>query len=265
MPFSPPSTRLLPAPRPLAPAAHHTRAAAPGSGLGAALWIGGLLLLATTWDHLGWDMALARWAGGQAGFAGREHWLLEGLLHRGGRGLAWAAALALCLGVWWPWGPLRRLALSRRLQLAGSTLLAVALVALLKSASPAPCPWDLAEFGGLAQAVSHWDAWARPGAGGHCFPAGHASAGFAFVSGWFVFREAAPALARAWLGTALACGLLLGLAQQWRGAHFMSHTLWAAVLCAVVAWLCDGLHRRLAATGLATAVAGADADAGADA
>jgi membrane-associated PAP2 superfamily phosphatase len=29
------------------------------------------------------------------------------------------------------------------------------------------------------------------------------------------------------------------VAQQWRGAHFTSHTLWTAWVCWVVAWLVD--------------------------
>ena len=43
---------------------------------------------------------------------------------------------------------------------------------------------------------------------------------------------------------ALAAGLLLGLSQQWRGAHFMSHTLWTGWVCWCLAWGLDGLHRR---------------------
>lgn len=101
-------------------------------------------------------------------------------------------------------------------------------------------------FGRSAQYLSHWR-WPGTGDGGsgHCFPAGHASAGFSFVSGWFAFRRAGQRrLAGRWLGAALAAGLLLGLAQQARGAHFMSHTLWSAWLCWAVAWGLDGLFNR---------------------
>jgi membrane-associated PAP2 superfamily phosphatase len=34
-------------------------------------------------------------------------------------------------------------------------------------------------------------------------------------------------------------GLSLGIAQQLRGAHFMSHTLWTAWFCLAVGWLLD--------------------------
>ena len=49
----------------------------------------------------------------------------------------------------------------------------------------------------------------------------------------------APAASRLWLAGALASGLVLGLGQQVRGAHFMSHTLWAGWLCWSAGWLYD--------------------------
>lgn len=139
-------------------------------------------------------------------------------------------ALGLCLAVWWPAGPLVRLTQAERLQLAVTTLLGALAVSILKTGSQTSCPWELTEFGGLAHYASHWTL--RPdGGAGHCFPAGHASSGFTFLGGYFAFRQADRRAARLWLAAALAGGLLLGLAQQWRGAHFMSHTLWSAAVC----------------------------------
>lgn len=197
------------------------------------------------WESTDGDRWLADMAGNAAGFAWRSHWLLDDLVHGGGRLLAWALALALCLGVWWPVGPLRPLGLPRRLQLAGGVLLSVAVVALLKSVNPAACPWSLSAYGGVAEPVSHWLWWAGPAGGrGGCFPAGHASAGFAFIGGYFVFRPVAPVLARRWLVAAVVAGLLLGVSQQWRGAHFMSHTLWSGWLCWCMAWALDVAFSR---------------------
>ena len=199
------------------------------------------------WESADGDLLLAYWAGGGGGFSLRDHWLLTSVMHSGARWLAWALALGLCLAVWWPIGALQRLPQSRRLQLAGGVLLSVLTVSLLKSFNPAACPWDLTRFGGVAQPVSHWLWWAAPAGGsGRCFPAGHASAGFAFVGGYFVFRQQAPEIARRWLLAAVAAGLVLGLAQQWRGAHFMSHTLWSGWLCWCLAWGLDAAHGRLA-------------------
>jgi membrane-associated PAP2 superfamily phosphatase len=206
------------------------------------LWLITALALAAlmAWDATDLDMMLAHWFGGPAGFELRQHWLLRAVLHEGGRIASWLLALWLCVGVWWPSGWLRRIGTSRRAQLALATLLAVLLVSGLKAVSPTSCPWDLADFGRTARHLSHWT-WAGDGGSGHCFPAGHASAGFAFVGGFFAFRRRAPALACGWLTGSLLAGLVFGLAQQARGAHFMSHTLWTAWLCWVMALLLDGV------------------------
>jgi membrane-associated PAP2 superfamily phosphatase len=51
-------------------------------------------------------------------------------------------------------------------------------------------------------------------------------------------------VARRWLIAALAAGLLLGLVQQLRGAHYLSHTLWTAWICWAVGFAIDAfLHR----------------------
>jgi membrane-associated PAP2 superfamily phosphatase len=192
------------------------------------------------WEAARLDLPLAMLAGDAHGFALREHWLFATVLHEGGRRLSWLAATALCLGVWWPFGPLRRLTTSRRIQLAVSGLLAAGVISLLKSGSATSCPWDLHEFGGLAHYVSHWHWREQDGGSGRCFPAGHASSGFAFIGGWFVF-SASPVIARRWLLGSLAAGLLFGLAQQVRGAHFMSHTLWTGWICWITAWAVDAV------------------------
>lgn len=207
-----------------------------------------LLGLAAGWDLAGLDLAAARWFGGPEGFPLREHWALAGLMHQGGRIASWCLVLWLTLSIWWPMGVMKRIDAQHRLQLTLSSLLAVLLVSGLKSFSTTSCPWDLAEFGRTARYISHWAWLAGPdGGGGRCFPAGHASAGFAFLGGYFAFRQDAPGVARAWLLASLAAGLVLGIGQQVRGAHFMSHTLWSACTCwaAAVAVEALAVHLRL--------------------
>jgi membrane-associated PAP2 superfamily phosphatase len=131
------------------------------------------------------------------------------------------------------------------LQLALTTVLSLLVVSMLKYASMTSCPWDLAEFGGVAQYASHWALGVIDGGGGKCFPAGHASAGFAFIGGYFALRHRQPRAARLWLAGALVAGLVLGWAQQIRGAHFLSHTLWTGWICWTTGWLCDLIARTI--------------------
>ena len=209
------------------------------------------LIAILLWDLSGLDLALALASGGPQGFPLREEWLLTTVMHDGARHLAWLVVVALCLAVIWPVGPMRQLPTGRRLQLAATALLASGFITLLKSGSHTSCPWDLHQFGGVATHVSHWAGWtANDGGAGRCFPAGHAAAGFAFVGGYFALRGTLPRLARAWLAAALLAGLALGIAQQLRGAHFMSHTLWTGWLCWMAAWLTDPLFASAAASSL---------------
>lgn len=211
------------------------------------------LVVLLGWDASGLDLALAGLLADGGGFALRDHWLLTAVFHEGGRIAAWALLLALSVGVWWPFGWLHRATQAARIRIVVAALLSVTAVALLKQFSTTSCPWDLAPFGGVARYHPHWAALGlADGGSGHCFPAGHASSGFAFIGGFFAFRRTAPGMARRWLAGALLAGLVLGVAQQLRGAHFMSHTLWSGWLCWCVAWVCDRIGSGSDASGLAT-------------
>lgn len=203
------------------------------------------LLVVLLWDASGLDLPLARWAGSAHGFALRGDPVFLRVFHEGPRLLSWLCVVGLLAAIRWPTGLLRRLARGERMQLALTVLASVIAVSLVKRSSHSSCPWDLREFGGTAVYVSHWAWGVHDGGPGGCFPAGHASAAFAYVGGWFVLRRHMPRAAAYWLATALVLGLLLGLAQQWRGAHYMSHTLWSAWLCWSVGWVGDLLaHAR---------------------
>lgn len=199
-----------------------------------------VLPLLWLWDLSGLDLVLAHLAGSRQGFAWRNEWLLTTVLHDGARHVAWVLVVALCVMVVWPVGLFQRLPFRRRLQLPAVALMATAAVSLLKFGNGTSCPWDMADFGGVAHPVWHWRGWTTAdGGGGHCFPAGHATAGFAWVGGWFAWRDESVLIARRWLLAAMTAGAVLGLSQQWRGAHFASHTLWSAWICWMLASLTD--------------------------
>ncbi|MGJ7543912.1 phosphatase PAP2 family protein [Variovorax sp. LT1R16] len=203
------------------------------------------LLLVLLWDASGLDLPLARLAGGPDGFALRDNTAFVLFFHEVPRLLSWACLTGLFAAIRWPCGPLRCLTRGERVQLALTVLGSVLAVSLLKHASHTSCPWDLRDFGGKAVHLSHWAWGLNDGGPGGCFPAGHASAALAYIGGWFVWRRHLPRAAMYWLAASLGLGLVLGIAQQWRGAHYMSHTLWTAWVCWAVGWLADGLaHAR---------------------
>ena len=209
-----------------------------------------LFMLIALWDATGLDLALARLFGSAQGFAWRSERGFSFWLHQVPRTASSVAVAALVVGAVRPWGFLRGMAAADRWRLVLSVVTAMLAVTLFKRASTTSCPWDLAEFGGAARYVSHWAWGVRDQGPGHCFPAGHASAGFGYVAGWFVLRRAAPRVAGPWLAAALVLGGVLGWAQQMRGAHYLSHTLWSAWICWAVGLAMNMAHRPAADTKL---------------
>lgn len=191
------------------------------------------LLALLAWEASGLDLALIRMVGDAGGFAARDAWIARSLLHDAVRWISAACVVALACDV------LRasqtgapRAQKAYWLAIVLATLVAIP---LLKRLTATSCPWDLAEFGGVAAYVPHWRFGITDGGPGHCFPAGHPVAAFAFVGLYYRWRASRPRLARLLLALVLCTGAMLGWAQMARGAHFASHTLWSAWLAAAMA------------------------------
>ena len=204
-----------------------------------AITLAGLLLL-LAWDATGWDLAVVSLFGDARGFAWRDAYATSLLLHGGGRVLAWALLGALAWAAWKAQagrGPGR----AERWRWLGVVVLCVLAVPLLKQFSHTSCPWDLAQFQGVARYVPHWQWGISDGGPGRCFPSGHAVAAFGFFGLYFLWRGHDAQRARRWLMAVLAMGLVYGIGQLLRGAHYPSHTLWSAwlcwAICASAAWL----------------------------
>jgi membrane-associated PAP2 superfamily phosphatase len=197
-----------------------------------AVWavIAGLAAL-LAWDASGLDLWVMRHVGSAAGFALRESWFTTQVIHQGGRLLSWGVVGFIVLVNLWPARLLPPLTRRERLTWLLVTLLCLVVVSGVKRVSLTSCPWDLAEFGGTAQYVSHWAFGLSDGGGGHCFPSGHASAAFAFLCGGWVLARAYPRAARAWLVGVVALGVVYGVGQMLRGAHYPSHTMWTGWIC----------------------------------
>jgi len=189
--------------------------------------IGLALLLA--WDASGLDLFFVRMVGDASGFAWRDVWFTRDLFHQGGRYLAGVVIVLLAINIWKPLlkGPSR----AERIYALVAAIVCMSLIPLFKRMSHTSCPYDLAEFGGVAQYVSHWRFGLLDGGPGHCFPSGHASAGFGFLSLYFALRSSRPEWARRTLALVLVIGTSYGWAQMARGAHYPSHTMWTAWIC----------------------------------
>ncbi|EPQ2782997.1 phosphatase PAP2 family protein, partial [Acinetobacter baumannii] len=101
------------------------------------------------------------------------------------------------------------------------SMLGSSIVGLIKSQSAHACPWNMVHPNTLGSYI--WDFSAKHG---HCFPGGHASAGFILMTGYFVYRLEQPKRAYFYLFSGILLGFMMGWAQMMRGAHFLSHNLW---------------------------------------
>ncbi|MFQ5527006.1 MAG: phosphatase PAP2 family protein [Thermoanaerobaculia bacterium] len=115
------------------------------------------------------------------------------------------------------------------------------IVSVGKSATGVWCPSQIHRYGGEMPYVKPWKGQAvgPEGRRGRCFPAGHASGGFALL-GLFFLPEG-PVSGRRGLLLGLSVGWMLGLYQMFKGAHYLSHTLVTMVL----AWLIVVVLARL--------------------
>lgn len=184
-------------------------------------------------DRLQLDMRLAQWLYHLEGdqWALKEHWLFSEVLHLQGRQasvilLLFALVLLITSFILSPLKPYRRVL--TYLVIAPS--ITSGLVLLGKRTTGISCPWSLQPFGGDVPYTPLFQQLFS-GSEDACFPAGHASAGYA----WFALYFAAALVLPRWrfvaLAFALGTGLIFGAAQELRGAHFLSHDIWSLAIC----------------------------------
>lgn len=120
------------------------------------------------------------------------------------------------------------------------------LIAGAKSFTNVYCPYQLDIYNGLYPFVrileSYPDNFIQPKIG-RCFPAGHATAGFAFLGLFYAFKNKAY---RLWgLFGGLLLGLVAGTYQMMRGQHFLSHTLFSMIAALMLLILIKKLAEKI--------------------
>lgn len=166
----------------------------------------------------------------------RQSLVAKEVLHQWGHDLSVAAWLAV-FAAWLVTFVRDGLALWRRplAYLLVTVALSTLAVAWIKAWSNMDCPWDVVQYGGSKPYVDVFSLRPLGLARGRCFPAGHASAGYAWMSLYFFFLLTRPRWRQLGLVVGGGLGLLFGIDQQLRGAHFSSHDIWAAGICWMVA------------------------------
>ncbi|MET0534096.1 MAG: phosphatase PAP2 family protein [Steroidobacter sp.] len=197
------------------------------------------LVCAVVFSTTSADLAIARalfFDDAQMQWIGRDNWWTNEFLHTGGRWFV-RACVAVALAIWVSSFTSERLRVWRRHSgyFVMAVVLSVALTGLLKVLTNVDCPWDLQQFGGKFPFV-HLFADRPDGLRtASCFPAAHASSGYALLALFFVLRDSFPKWRTAGLCVGVVMGLVFGLAQQSRGAHFLSHDIWSAFIVWIVA------------------------------
>lgn len=115
-----------------------------------------------------------------------------------------------------------------------SAILVPSVVGILKATTNVPCPNDLKYYGGTYPHVTFLQSYPadfNQAEKIQCYPAGHASGGFALLSLIFLFkRKRNRVMAGA---AALSLGWSMALYKMLIGDHFLSHT----IVTMLLAWL----------------------------
>ena len=198
------------------------------------------ILVAVTIEYANLDILVAdriyAFEGGTWAF--KDAWLTSTLIHKVGKHLS--LLIALCVFIALAQSFLTQKLRNYRRELSYLLLAAgggSALISGLKYISHVSCAWDFSRYGGSAEYASVFTELVNR-TGGDCFPAGHASGGYAWIAFYFLGVHLQSRLRWAGLLFALGVGLVFGISQQFRGAHFISHDWWTLGICWFFSLLC---------------------------
>lgn len=119
-----------------------------------------------------------------------------------------------------------------------SMLLVPAFIGALKTATNTPCPCEYERYGGAYPYITVLDPMpSNISERFRCFPAGHASGGFALMALYFLFRSRRNKIIA--LTAALGTGSMMGFYKMAMGDHYLSHTLITLLLSWLIIRLID--------------------------
>ncbi len=196
------------------------------------VWI--LLLLQAAIPYEALDMAVARliFKVGGNDWIHPAWWRI--LFYTGGKVVAALILVGLLIGLYFA----KKKGKSELFKAFGlaflSSIAMLILMSAMKDISGVACPWNFQEFshtGIIRKAIAPFS-WLLNGTAplGHCWPAGHASCGFAFFGLWFAAKRLQFKHANLVLLAVIGFGLICGIGRMANGAHFLSHTVASLLL-----------------------------------
>lgn len=162
----------------------------------------------------------------------RNHWLFNTVIHDWGKkidilaGIVWMSVFTLSFYL-----DILKKHKKIMLYILSAAIAGPLIVGAGKQITHIYTPWDLTLFSGTMPYIRLFDPVPNGLPIGEAFPSGHASGGFAFFSLYFAFRHLGSPLRIYGLLFGLFLGLIFGIGQQIRGAHFPSHDLYSMVIC----------------------------------
>ena len=122
-----------------------------------------------------------------------------------------------------------------------SAIIIPVFIGFLKRETNMPCPKNIVRYGGVYPKTKVWEHYPK---GFHkprikCWPAGHASGGFALMSLFFLYKRKRNKIIGLLVG--ISIGWAMGIYKMMIGDHFLSHT----ILTMLIAWLIILINAKL--------------------
>ena len=108
------------------------------------------------------------------------------------------------------------------------------------------CPYQLNIYNGLypfVRILENYPADFTQPKPGRCFPAGHATAGFAFMALYYCFKSQKNRILGLCLG--LTLGWSAAIYQMYRGQHFLSHSVFSMISAFMVIMIINYVVKRI--------------------
>lgn len=173
-------------------------------------------------------------------FIDRKNPILEIIFYSGIKKLlAAVGAITLLILIVIGKNPLIKQYRQRLIILLLTGILTPSIVGTLKAVTNTPCPRQIVQYAGIYPNIKVFESYPddfKQTSRARCWPAGHASGGFAMMALFFVFKSRTGRIAG--LLTGVILGWSMGSYKMLIGDHFFSHTLitmliaWLIALCA---------------------------------